>query len=206
MRNNIATVFLSLGLFCICTLVANFVHAELYGVGLYGNCDYGYEDECTISITTDGVVNLNSVPNASGLYTTSSDDVLVDTNSFAGYTLTLSNNSATDNALISGGNDIPAHSGTVASPSDLAINTWGFRIDDLGGFGSGPSSAITDQASTTMTFAGVPLSGSPVLINDQTSGPVTDDTTTVWYGIHVNNSIPSGTYTATVLYTATATP
>lgn len=156
----------------------------------------------TISLlSSSGTVNLDATPTASGVQTIASDTVTVSSNNAAGYDLKLGE-TAVATALISGSNTIPATAGTVASPQVLAVNTWGFRVDGLGGFGAGPTTGASNQAIGATTFAAVPASGSPATIKS-TSSTANNDTTTVWYGVAVNNSTPSGTYTNSVTYTAT---
>ena len=82
------------------------------------------------------------------------------------------------------------------------MNEWGYRIDGALGFGAGPTSAITSQPSSSLTFAGVPLLGAPQEIKVTASGAPSGDVTNVWYGIRADISKPSGTYTSTVTYTA----
>ena len=155
----------------------------------------------SISMTTSATVALAITPTASGSATSASDTVSVSTNNTAGYTLQLANNDATTN-LASGGNNIAATAGTFAAPAAMGANRWGFRVDGVGTFGAGPTSAQTNAASLSGTWAGVPASGSPVTLKT-TAVTATNDTTTVWYGAFVNSSTPNGTYTDTVTYTAT---
>lgn len=155
----------------------------------------------TISVTTTTPVTINLTPTAGGVVSSSSDTVSVSTNNTAGYTLTLADNDATT-TLVSGANTIAAHSGTQASPTVLTNNTWGYRVDGVGGFGAGPTSAETDNGSSSTIWAGVPATGSPNTLKT-TSSTASNDTTTVWYGVKVTSSQPNGTYTDTVTYTAT---
>lgn len=152
--------------------------------------------------TTDGTVNANVTPTSSGAQTIASDTVTVSTNDSSGYTLQLAESGA-GTTLISGSDTIPASSGTQTTPAVMTANTWGYRVDGLGGFGSGPTSSQNSAAiSGSIKFAGVPASGSPNTLLT-TSGTATNNTTTVWYGVAANTSQASGTYTNTVTYTAT---
>jgi hypothetical protein len=152
--------------------------------------------------TTNGTVNANVTPTSGGAQTIASDTVTISTNDSSGYTLELAESSAVTN-LVSGSNTIPTSTGTQTTPVVMAVNTWGYRVDSLGGFGAGPTSSQNSAAiSGTIKFAGVPASGSPNTLKT-TSGVATNDTTTVWYGVAANTSQPSGTYTNTVTYTAT---
>lgn len=155
----------------------------------------------TISVTTTTPVTINLTPTAGGVVSSSSDTVSVSTNNSTGYTLTLANNDATT-TLVSGSDTIAAHSGTQASPTTLTNGTWGYRVDGVGGFGAGPTSAETNNGSSTTTWAGVPATASPNTLKT-TGTTAANDTTTVWYGVRVNSSQPNGTYTDTVTYTAT---
>lgn len=154
-----------------------------------------------ISITTSSPVAIGLTPTAGGVVSSSSDTVTVNTNNATGYTLTLADADATT-SLVNGGNTITAHSGTQASPTALAANTWGYRVVGVGGFGAGAYSAETNNGSSSSTWAGVPATGSPNTL--KTTGTVaSNDTTTVWYGVKVTTSKPTGVYTDTVTYTAT---
>jgi len=153
--------------------------------------------------TTNGTVNVNVTPTASGAQTIASDTVTVSTNDSAGYTLQLAETTGT-NTLTSGGNTIPASSGTQGTPVAMAVNTWGYRADSVGGFGAGPTSAANSAAiSGTIKFAAVPATASPNTLKT-TAGTASSDTTTVWYGVAANTSQASGTYTNSVTYTLTA--
>ncbi len=155
-----------------------------------------------ITISTATPIAISLTPSfAGGVVSSASDTVTVSTNNALGYTLTLAD-ADTNTNLVNGANNIAAHTGTQASPTALANNTWGYRIVSVGGFGATAYSAETNNASSTSTWAGVPSSASPNTIKT-TSSTATGDTTTVWYGVKVNTSIPNGVYTDTVTYTAT---
>lgn len=155
-----------------------------------------------ISITSGGSVAADVTPTSSAAQTIASDTVTVNTNNSTGYTLQISDSDAT-NTLVSGGNSIPALGGSVAEPVVQTANTWGFRVDGEGGFGSGPTEAQSSDPIGSLEFAGVPASGSPATIKT-TSSVATDDETVVWYGVAADNTQPTGSYTGQVTYTATA--
>ena len=152
--------------------------------------------------TTSGTVNLNVTPTAAGAQTTASDTVTISTNDSAGYTLKLSATTANTN-LVSGANNIAATTGTLAAPTALTSGTWGYRIDSVGGFGAGPTSIINSAVIGALTYAGVPSNVSPVTLAT-TAAVATNAVTTVWYSTADNYSVPTGTYTQQVTYTATA--
>lgn len=156
----------------------------------------------TISITTSGAVAISVTPTGAGAMSSDSDSVLVSTNNAAGYTLTLADADA-DTDLVNGGNTIEADAGTQASPtSGLTNNRWGYRVDGIGGFGAGATSAETNVSSSAYSWAGVPATGSPNTIAT-TASAGTDDETIVWFGIRATTANPNGTYSDTVTYTAT---
>jgi hypothetical protein len=154
-----------------------------------------------ISMTTSGTVTIGVTPGASAAATSASDTVTVATNSSNGYTLTLADADATT-GLTSGGNTIAAHAGTWASPTTLATNKWGYRVDGAGTFGAGPTSAQTNQANLSGTWAGMPATGSAQTLKT-TGTTAAADVTTVWYGVKVDASQPNGVYSDSVTYTAT---
>lgn len=154
-----------------------------------------------ISMTTSGTVNLAITPTGSGSATSASDTVSVSTNRSAGYNLKVADADATV-TLTNGGSTIAAASGSFATPAALGNNTWGWRVDSAGTFGAGPTSAQTNVASLSGTWAAMPASGSPATIKT-TATTATNDTTTVWYGAMADTTRVDGTYTDTVTYTAT---
>lgn len=152
--------------------------------------------------TTSGTVNVNVIPSASGAQTIAQDTVTVSTNA-PGYTLTLADKDSNTSLVSAASDTIAAHSGTQASPTALAVNKWGYRVDGVGGFGAGPTASLASGALSALTFAGVPASGSANTLKD-TSVSVNNDATSVWYSVAANNSQHSGTYTDVVTYTATS--
>lgn len=158
----------------------------------------------TISMSTSGTVNLAITPVSGGAQTNGSDSVSVSTNNSTGYTLQL-NDQDTNTSLVKGTDTIAAHTGTVASPTALANNSWGYRVDGAGGFGAGPTTAESNATSSAQLYAGITASGSPVTLKT-TSAAASGSGTTVWYAAKADTSKPSGTYSDIVTYTATANP
>lgn len=172
--------------------------ANNYGSGTYDSCQYG---SCSITLSTSTTVNLNVTPTSSGKCTIASDTVGVTTDNSLGYTLTMSANTTNTN-LVSGGNTIAAGSGTQASPLALTVSSWGYRVDSLGGFGAGPTSAQSNIAPPATTFAGVPSSASPNTLKTTAVAAGSVDNTSVWYGVCANTAVTNGTYSQVVTYTA----
>lgn len=157
----------------------------------------------TISMTTSGTVTLNVTPVSGGSQTSASDTVTISTNNSTGYDLTLADSDANTN-LVNGANNIAAHAGTRTTPTVLANNKWGYRVDSIGGFSTG-GAVESNVTSSSITYAGVPASGSPDNIKS-TSATATGETTTVWYAVKADTTNPNGTYADTVTYTATTKP
>lgn len=157
----------------------------------------------TISLlSSNGTVNVDVIPTASGAQTIASDTVTVSTNNGLGYTLQLAD-TAGATSLASGGNSIPAIGGTFVAPVALTANTWGYRVDNAGGFGAGPTAATSSTAISAAKFAGVPASTAPQTLKT-TATTASNDTTTVWYSVAANTSAAAGAYTNSVTYTAVA--
>lgn len=191
---------------CLMVLVAP-VRAIPYGSGDYGTCIYeGSATACSITITTSGTVSLSVTPTSSGVYTTASDNVTVGTNASTGYTLTLRDTDTSTN-LTSGADTIAPSAGTQALPVVRALGTWGYRVDGIGGFGAGPTSAESNVSSSSYTFAGVPASSqsaNTIASSANAANPAV--VTKVWYGVRLDTTTPSGVYTDQVVYTATTNP
>lgn len=157
-------------------------------------------------MTTGTTVALSLTPTGSGVVTSASDTVTVNTNNTTGYNLTVADSDATT-TLASGGNTFAAHSGTKTAPTALANNTWGFAVAagttgiGTNGFDSSYSTE-SNATSSTSKWAGMPASGSPMLLKSTTTA-ATNDTTSVWYAAKATTAQPNGTYTDTVTYTAT---
>jgi hypothetical protein len=154
-----------------------------------------------ISYSSGPTVTLGAItPDATGRQSTASDSVTANTNDTAGLTVTLQSNTGSTN-MASGGNTIATGTGTAASPATLPNNRWGWRIDSFSGFGAGPTSVISSAAPSSLTYAGLPASGSPVTIHTTATNGSTSRT--VWYSARVDNTQPLGSYSAVVLYTIT---
>jgi len=152
--------------------------------------------------TSNGTVTANVTPTGAGAQTIASDTITVSTNDTLGYTLQIADADATT-TMVSGANSLAASTGTQASPIAQVVNTWGYRVDSLGGFGAGPTSGQNSAAIGAIKFAGMPANSSPNTIKT-TATTASNDTTTVWYGVAANTTQPTGTYSDTVTYTCTA--
>lgn len=173
-----------------------------YGSSTYGSCAYG--STCSITLTSGGTVHLDVTPAAGGRCTIQSDTASVLTDDSNGYTLTLADNS-TNTALNDGSATIPATSATIASPAALSANQWGYRVDGLGSFGAGPTTAQSNISLPATLFAGIKASNQTAdTIATTSSAADPAQVTTIWYGACADPSLSSGVYTTQVTYTAVA--
>ena len=165
----ILTVLLSL-------FVPSTSYAQPYGKGIY-NADVPYGNQTSLSISTDGNVEIPITPTSSGASASGTSQVTVSSTDVMGYKLYIR---ALDNTYMDNlGDQLPASAN--GSPAPLAINTWGYNTD------------------ASSNFVGITLSD--VLIRSNSS-PVTSEITTVTYGISLDMAKPAGNYTASVVYTA----
>lgn len=203
-RNGRNGYLLAFALFAITSLAPG-VYAYsngTYGSGTYGSCQYG--SACSITLIASGAVSLDVSPAAGSKCTIRDDTVSVQTDDANGYNLALANEN-TNTALVNGSNTISATSGTSASPTSLSGNAWGYRVDDLASFGSGPTSAQTNISPNSLAFSAVPASNQTAdTLAATTTAAGTPTISTVWYGVCANVSAVSGSYTSQVMYTAVA--
>lgn len=180
-------------------------------------------EETTISATIASVISFststptvtfNMAPTATGSQSQRQSSISVSTNNSTGYTVTISTDSS-ETSLVNGADEITAVTGTVNSPVPLTPNSWGFRVSGgVGGFvgtlGSfSPFDNWEPQSSpgggNPYKYAGVPPLESPVVILDS-SAPGLISNRIMTYGVLVDTTIPAGTYTNTVVWTATTKP
>ena len=199
MPKKLLKIFTLATLLIMALIVPAVVFATTYGSGDYGSCQYG---SCSISVTSNSVVNVNVTPALAGSCTIQSDTVSVLTDNSNGFTLTLGNNS--DNtALLYSSYSINATTGTFASPTALANGTWGYRVDGVGSFGAGPTTAQSNISPPSTVFAKTVANSQThdtIRTTSAAANPAVD--TVFWYGVCADPATASGSYTSTVVYTA----
>jgi len=199
MRRLIIASCISLSL-SILALIQYPAQALKYSAGTYGTCSYS---SCSITLSSSGAIALSVTPTNPGTTCSiQSDGVTATTESSTGYTITMTDNDTT-NSLSSSSATIPAVAGSDSSPVPLSANTWGYRVDGIANFGSGPTTALTNGTTPSVTFAAPPLStATPATIRYTTTADSSSVTTPVWYGMCASNTTKSDTYTDTMVYTA----
>lgn len=185
-----------------------------FGSNSYGACSYGVACPSTLILTTNSNVSLAVAFNgSSSACSISNDNVTTTTTNSTGYNLYLMG--VNSSGYLSGSTNINSTTYTNTTSTGLPYNSWGYRIDDSGtlgtNFGSGPTTTSTNPH--TANFAKVPYpwtSSSPLsnmnLISAPTTAQPSGNTTVVWYGVCANTTIPSGSYSDTIVYTAVTNP
>jgi hypothetical protein len=161
----------------IMAITAPTSYATTYGSGAY-NAVVPYGGLTTLTISTSGNVSIPMTPGSSATLGTASGTVTVVSTDAVGYKLYIRALSSAN--MTSGANTIPASANGVAAA--LATNTWGYNLD------------------TSTNFVG--MTTADVLIRTGTGPFETGDTTTVTYGVKIDQSKAAGSYSTTVIYTA----
>lgn len=168
------TLILSL-IYLVCALSSN-CSAQPYGKGLYGIIKYG--DQTSLSISTNGNVNIQITPDTNGVLATGSSNVTVTSTDVMGYKLYIRTLSSTNMDNL--GTPLPTTSNVTLLP--LAVNTWGYNTDASSNF--------------------LRMNLTDTIIKSVTSPTPSGDATTVTYGLKLDMSKPAGNYTSSVVYTA----
>ncbi len=174
-----------------------------YHEGPYSATATGRVRYITVSAPTTMTINVTATGGVTRM-SSANHNVLVSTNAPAGYDLQLEAATSVRN-LVNNSYTITPSLGTQAAPTGLVNSTWGYRVPGQGGFGSGSGLESNKSGGSAYTWAGIPTQGSPATIRSHTAA-ATNHPTTVWYGVSVQPTQPSGTYSSTVTYTAVTKP
>ncbi len=198
-----SAVSLTIAIFALCSLAGivagtymqtnnNDTSAAEYDAAV----DLAVEVAPVISLTTsasNGTLSIPIIPNSSGASGSNDLTVSVHTNNQTGYKLTM-NSTGTDTSLTHQADatqKIPSTTNTLVSPAALANNTWGY------------STWTNGQSSASTTFSRIPSLSAPDTL--RTTSTLTDPTDTkLTFGARINTEKPSGTYTNTVVFSATS--
>ena len=152
-------------------------YAQPYGKGIYGaNVPYG--DQTSLSIATNGDINVQITPTNSGILSTGTSIVTITSTDVMGYKLYI--RALSDTNMNNLGALLPASANIT--PAALINNTWGYNTD------------------ATTNFTGITLSD--ILIRSITTPAPSGDITNVTYGIKLDMAKPAGSYVASIVYTA----
>ena len=210
----IANTAFALSTFCLTFLVA-FIAGSTFFIVSDSSAEsggMGSAEGSTISMSTNAVndeIILPIVPTPFGALVSDELIVTVSTDNPTGYTLKM--NSLTDNTDLVNVLDpnqpntsmnpssplvptlpvIASTSAPAGSPAILSPNTWGYTLDT--------------PLPSTPTFSAIPTFSTPEIIKI-TEEPIANSTTTISFAANANNTLPAGTYTGTIVFTATANP
>ena len=158
----------------------------------------GIYDSSTTTTEISSISINAAAPTSAGAFYSEDAYVGVATNAANGYTLKISVNNTTSNALVhSDTSKVSAQigpAGTNVTSSTMGVNTWGYAVG-------------------SSNYNGVPLKGSPATIkttSEPTAASGTSETgrsidaTQVSFGTKVSTALPAGTYSNQVLFTAVA--
>ena len=153
-----------------------------------------------ITLNAPNSVDIDVTPANGARMSSNLTQVNTKTNSPSGHKLALSMD-GTEQKLLNGSYFISPTSGTFASPITLNGSSWGYRVASVGGFGSGGLVEL-NVVTSAHKWAGVPVKATPHVIKTKNTANTTLEQTTVYYGASVDADQRSGSYKATVLYTA----
>lgn len=152
-------------------------YAQPYGKGIY-NTNIPYGDQTSLSISTNGNINIPITPTIDGVTNTGTSVVTVTSTDVKGYKLYIRALASTDMNNL--GALLPAS--TNNTPAALTNNTWGYNTD------------------ATNNFIGINLSDT--MIHSVATPMISGDVTNITYGIKLDMAKPAGNYVANIVYTA----
>ena len=151
--------------------------------------------ESAVAITLPDTVAINVTPTPDGTFSSSNVKLSVSTNNNSGYALSLAT-TGNDNHMHSQNQvtteTIAPVSGSVKQ-ADFANNTWGYNL----------RAASEGDANADTEYQAVPESDGTA---QRTTSAPSNDSYNLTFGVKVNTSIPSGTYTNTVAVSVVANP
>ena len=178
--NSMKIVKINIVLAAIVTLIVgsgSISYASTYGSGKYGNAT-PYGGQTNLTISSSGNIVIPVTPDSTAVSASATGTVTVVSTDPVGYKLYVRSLASAN--LTSGGNTIPA-SGNGA-PAALATNTWGYNLN------------------AGVNFVG--MTTGDVLIRTGTGPFAAGDTTSVTYGVKIDQAKAAGQYSTTVIYTA----
>ena len=151
--------------------------------------------EYSIDITSHDVT-IDAVTTATGAASFRKDTVTTQTNAPTGYKLYVSMAGNESNNLYQDGNSASSNfisptTGTFSVPDTLSMNSWGVS-----------TAAITTGGENT--FWSMPLLASPQLIQTTSTANEAGTEKDIYFGIKANLALSAGSYSNSILYTATA--
>ena len=160
-------------------------------------------DTTALALSYDGQTSIT--PTAAGVTAEGTVNVYVSTNSPGGYTLKVYTNDTTTDMKHSNANVGTAITATAGGRSTLSANTWGFRVGSqnwkpVGASSSSSAGIVTENG----TKKGLCTNLSVNYASCFSAG--TADKTTVVFGANLTDSLPAGSYTNHVVFSAVGNP
>lgn len=166
-------------------------------------------ENCDASSSSSVILNFD-VPTAAGQFKSACQDVFVNTNN-PGYTLTVKS-SGSNSKYLSGANTnamlyrnpsslstlpviLAKSSGTIASPSVIPNDTWGYAVENLGGFNTTYTPNLDTDRYAQMTTT-------DTQIYKTTTWPLPRNDFKFYYGARVTPDTTAGSYATLITYTA----
>lgn len=168
--------FFYISTFCLIFALSANCLAQPYGKGLYGILKYG--NETSLSISTDGDIDIPVTPNEEGVLATDKNNITVTSTDVAGFKLYVRAMDSTNMNNL--GSQLPTSENITPLP--LTVNTWGYNTNG------------------SNNFIGIGLTDN--LIKSVASPTVSGDITSVTYGLRLDMAKPAGNYVVNVVYTA----
>lgn len=170
--------YASLVVFALCSIGAQTVAASPFGQGVYG-ADVPFGAGTSLSVAFSGAPHLQvDIPSSGTFSGTDAHTITVTSTDVVGYRLYVY--SPTSTTMTNGSETVAASSNT--SLGTLATDSWGYNI-----------------TGSTSNFIG--MTTTPVLLRDRTGPFKSGDSTTVTYGMKVDQTKGAGDYSAAVVYT-----
>ena len=145
-----------------------------------------------VSVTSSDTLSLEVEATPAGTLAAVKDTINVKTNVSSGYKLLLQT-STQDIYSTKDTSKVSAHFSAGSADSILAKDTWGYTLTAIS----------TPTPSASATFSPVPATASEIKSYSEATSSSGDDTD-IYYGFNASTNLPTGTYLATVTYTAFA--
>lgn len=210
-HRRISTLIIGIAAFAMLLLCQNSAYADNISDG---SVPVGASlSGASVTVSTDGAVNIEVVPAASGSLGVGKNEVTVNTTAGTGYTLYISSANVDTSGyapLYLNGNT--SSSSKIASiptsvASSLSANQWGYAVPSASGAGFAGTaqynsalniSTADETLINSLKWKGI-SSGYGLAKTNNTAGT---DTFPVYFGVRANTSIISGNYRNTIIYTA----
>lgn len=162
--------------------------------------------EATVAISVDDQVSIDLTPTSSstGVFNSGTSRLKVATNNTSGYAIYLGTVDETGNLapILQGSQDkaiTPVVDDTIGS--SFSTNTWGYNLSRVAESGD----ATDTVNAANLSYNAVPSSSQTVYTTDS-ANLENNDEYDLTFGVNIDNTLPAGTYTNSVLVSVVANP